>query len=1218
MNTTTDINGNYTFTNLPAETYTVSSDVPAGYLRTTDADIEATVVENEITIVNFGFMQPEFATITACKKDDLGNNLSGWKMILGDPAGTFTNGTTGEDGCTVFTVSESGTYTLSEDMQQGWVPVNTTSDPIIEIPVEVSEEGEEYNFTFINEQLPPDEPYATITACKQDELGNNLTQWVMTITNGTAKWSQATNDTTGCTVFSVNASGIWNVSEEMKGGWWNVTPTEMEIDVTVPGEGVEAYNPESFVNSDQPPEFATITACKKDDLGNNLSGWKMILGDPAGTFTNGTTGEDGCTVFTVSESGTYTLSEDMQQGWVPVNTTSDPVIEIPVEVSEEGEEYNFTFINEQLPPDEPYATITACKQDDLGNNLTQWVMTITNSTASWSQATNDTTGCTVFSVNASGIWTVSESRKDGWYNITPTETEIEVIIPVEGVTPYGQFTFRNSQLIPPKVEIDVEKYVSDSLTGPWHDADTLENLVPIRSDIYDDVWWNITVTNKGTIWVDLNVTDYIDMDQTKLFPLCEGFADPLAPGMSRTCINSTPVEKSLHSNYIAVNATNASYPEMSYTDTDIAFYLGADQEAGLFKIAFYDLPGLNFTENYYLTLISQLKNSLLFPDGEISLDNMTIPVETPLNWTYFAYNLGPSSLENVKITDDKLGDICTADSLNRGMLFCHRNGTVAQLGEHTNVGTMTADNFETTAQFTYTGVPPLVISKMVWGFGGISWFELLFQDESELDQISLAWLVFFMDNYMFMDDEPPGMPIPTGIKVNWTYAALNIGFTPLYDVEIRDDQLNRIVCSTNTLEPAMSSFDNIQSIYDIFADDGLVCFANDTSIEGQYENNGTVTAINSTEYSYTAYDLSHYNGTNYIGDFIEVEKTVSDNPDGPWVEDISVPVGSDVWWNVTIRNKWLLPYNLTLEDYLDDDENKPVTFSQWPDEPVPLPGYSNYTLISSTLAEQGEHFNNVTVHAEVPGLHDFDPSLRELIELIYGKILEGDVSDRANYIGTPKTTPTPRPPSGGGGATAGGVCDFYENGTLLTTADGKMQRTTTICAWDGIGKLIVSKNTLATDDEEAPLPWARILVLDEVPGAEEEEYVFMGTAYETGPDYAAFNPTIELRMEFNTIDWRELSGKNLVIRYWNNETGTWEDIPTRVFETDEMVNARIDSLGIYGLFEQLPPATPPIIEPPIEPEPPLPAPYNNLWWIGLLLMGLVIIMTYGAYREGEE
>ncbi|HYR28970.1 MAG TPA: IPTL-CTERM sorting domain-containing protein, partial [Thermoanaerobaculia bacterium] len=90
---------------------------------------------------------------------------------------------------------------------------------------------------------------------------------------------------------------------------------------------------------------------------------------------------------------------------------------------------------------------------------------------------------------------------------------------------------------------------------------------------------------------------------------------------------------------------------------------------------------------------------------------------------------------------------------------------------------------------------------------------------------------------------PPGLSLPAGSAVNWTYEVTNLGSETLTGVAVTDDQGVTVTCPSDTLAAAST----------------MTCTAADIAIAGQYANIGTATATSSSG-TITASDPSHYFG----------------------------------------------------------------------------------------------------------------------------------------------------------------------------------------------------------------------------------------------------------------------------------------------------------------------------------------------------------------------
>ncbi|MBD1889535.1 SdrD B-like domain-containing protein [Coleofasciculus sp. FACHB-SPT9] len=121
--TTTNANGNYTFTNLPAGSYTVEATDPTGFTLTTNNDPFSVNLGAGQTVnnVDFGYRQTN-ASIGNSVFNDLNNNgiqdpgepgIGGVTVTLTGPGGTTVTTTTDPNGNYIFSNLPAGNYTVA-------------------------------------------------------------------------------------------------------------------------------------------------------------------------------------------------------------------------------------------------------------------------------------------------------------------------------------------------------------------------------------------------------------------------------------------------------------------------------------------------------------------------------------------------------------------------------------------------------------------------------------------------------------------------------------------------------------------------------------------------------------------------------------------------------------------------------------------------------------------------------------------------------------------------------------------------------------------------------------------------------------------------------------------------------------------------------------------------------------------------------------------------
>ncbi len=188
-------------------------------------------------------------------------------------------------------------------------------------------------------------------------------------------------------------------------------------------------------------------------------------------------------------------------------------------------------------------------------------------------------------------------------------------------------------------------------------------------------------------------------------------------------------------------------------------------------------------------------------------------------------------------------------------------------------------------------------------------------------------------------DDPPGPSIPVGDAVSWEYVVTNNGEETLSDVAVSDDQGVTVSCPMTTLPPMGS----------------MTCTGNGVSVEGQYANLGTVTAVDPAGSPATDDDPSHYLGVVGGEASLTVEKSTNgedaDDPPGP-----SIPVGDAVNWEYFVTNDGGVDlFNLAVSD----DQGVEVTCLD-----SELPVGASTTCTGTGVAIEGQYANVGTAIAE--------------------------------------------------------------------------------------------------------------------------------------------------------------------------------------------------------------------------------------------------------------
>ena len=187
-----------------------------------------------------------------------------------------------------------------------------------------------------------------------------------------------------------------------------------------------------------------------------MAGWTIRLKNETGAEINSTTtGSDGIYKFRGLFEGNYTVCEDLKPGWTNV---TPPCIKVPLS-TEDVINQNFT--------NRPLLCINGTKTLTCPGDLSNWTITLKNATTGATVGTRitDANGTYSFCNLLPGNYTVEETLKSGWHNLTPRVVTVTLICDPMRVD------FRNEPLLC----IDVVKI--DNCTGlPLPDWPmTLEN-----------------------------------------------------------------------------------------------------------------------------------------------------------------------------------------------------------------------------------------------------------------------------------------------------------------------------------------------------------------------------------------------------------------------------------------------------------------------------------------------------------------------------------------------------------------------------------------------------------------------------------------------------------------------------------------------------------------------------------------------------------------------
>jgi hypothetical protein len=143
----------------------------------------------------------------------------------------------------------------------------------------------------------------------------------------------------------------------------------------------------------------------------------------------------------------------------------------------------------------------------------------------------------------------------------------------------------------------------------------------------------------------------------------------------------------------------------------------------------------------------------------------------------------------------------------------------------------------------------------------------------------------------------------------------------------------------------------------------------------------------------------------------------------------------------------------------------------------------------------------------------------------------------------------------------------------MTDSTGIVVQSIAVSAVDGVATVIVPAGVQALDANGNPLTEVGIepLASDAVPAVPAGAvFAFAGYAYVASPAGATFDPAITLTLEIPEDVWNtlDLESEQLSVKWYNEETGLWENIPTTFDPETRTVRATVTHFSIFALFTE--------------------------------------------------
>jgi hypothetical protein len=292
----------------------------------------------------------------------------------------------------------------------------------------------------------------------------------------------------------------------------------------------------------------------------------------------------------------------------------------------------------------------------------------------------------------------------------------------------------------------------------------------------------------------------------------------------------------------------------------------------------------------------------------------SVPIGSPVQWTYTVTNTGKVALSGLVVTDDKGAPVaCPRTDLRPGeSIGCTATG-IAVSGDFKNLGTVTANppcgnpvRDDDPSHYRGIGDPGIRIRTFVNN-----------QDANT----------------------PPGPTIQVGGPVSWSYVVTNTGQLVLSNILVTDSRSAAVSCPMTELQLGQT----------------MTCTASGIAKACQFDNQGTVNAKTSTGQTVTAVDPSYYLGEHHPGVKIEtaVNNVEADAAPGP-----TIMVGSQVAWIYTVTNAGDAPLSAIL---VTDDQGAAVSCPG-----TTLQAGESMSCSAQDTAKEGQFKNVGTVTASPP------------------------------------------------------------------------------------------------------------------------------------------------------------------------------------------------------------------------------------------------------------